>query len=429
MPVVPVVRVGRPADRHRGRAGRRPAARAGPAPRPHWSTSGSGRRCRSPPAPTWSRPPARSAHALTAMLEARAAAAGAPARRRASTRRGTPPTSAATRPTAARRSRYDDVPRVRGAAHVGAAARPMDARLRAWGPCRSDSASAAYAVILRDDRILLSRLAPCVTSERAVDAARRRPRLRRGPARRGGARGARGDRARRRGRRDRPGLLRAPAQRLARRPAGRRARRCGSCTTGGCRSTRRSRTSSRSTAPPSTRPGCRSRDVLDGTVPVAPLVLEALARPPARSSMQRLAAYALVRRGDAGAADPDLRARLHPGRGRCPAAASTTASRRAAALVREVREECGRRRARSATCSACTTSTSAAPRRRGATRTSTRVHLVFAADGARRRRAAGRRGRRHHRRASPGSPVARRRPVRPRSRVTDVGRGFALGPG
>ena len=50
-------------------------------------------------------------------------------------------------------------------------------------------------------------------------------------------------------------------------------------------------------------------EVLDGTVPVVPMVLEALAdHRPFRH--QRLGAYALVRRGDDGAAHPDLRARL-----------------------------------------------------------------------------------------------------------------------
>ena len=65
---------------------------------------------------------------------------------------------------------------------------------------------AAYAVILRDDQILLSRLA-AAHRRGALDAARRRPRARRGPARRGGPRGARGDRAARGHRRDRARLL------------------------------------------------------------------------------------------------------------------------------------------------------------------------------------------------------------------------------
>ena len=59
-----------------------------------------------------------------------------------------------------------------------------------------------------------------------------------------------------------------------------------------------------------------------------------------------------------------------PARGRCPAAASTTASAARRAGPRGARGV-RRRRARSATCSTCTTNTSAGPRRRVASRTST----------------------------------------------------------
>ena len=115
----------------------------------------------------------------------------------------------------------------------------------------------AYAVILRDDRILLSRLVAGGHQRRAVDAARRRARPRRGPARRGGPRDPRGDRARpprsARPRGSTPRTCPAPGATAG----GSTPTRCGSCTTGGCRSTRRSRAWSRSTAPPPRRPGCR----------------------------------------------------------------------------------------------------------------------------------------------------------------------------
>ena len=84
--------------------------------------------------------------------------------------------------------------------------------------------------------------------------------------------------------------------------------------------------------------------VLDGSVPVVSLVTEVLAehRP---FQLQRVAAYALVLGtvdGTRGAAHPQLlaRARTRAG-GRCPAGASTTARSHATPLVREVHEETG----------------------------------------------------------------------------------------
>lgn len=81
-------------------------------------------------------------------------------------------------------------------------------------------------------------------------------------------------------------------------------------------------------------------DVVDGSVPVTPLVTEALAdhRP---FQMQRLAAYALIERGDA-----VLLTRLsplshHTGSWTLPGGGVDHGESPAAAVVREVREECG----------------------------------------------------------------------------------------
>ena len=110
-------------------------------------------------------------------------------------------------------------------------------------------------------------------------------------------------------------------------------------------------------------------DVASRLVPVVPMVHEALAdhRP---FQLQRVAAYAVIRR-----ADEVLLTRLSDAVGsrdigRCPEAASTTASEPVEALAREVQEECGVA-SRSVSCSTCTTCTSPAPRRRGGSRTST----------------------------------------------------------
>lgn len=86
--------------------------------------------------------------------------------------------------------------------------------------------------------------------------------------------------------------------------------------------------------------------VTAGEVPVTPLVMEALAdhRPFQR---QRVAAYALVRRGPAGGAGEEvLLTRLsgtaaHPGRWTLPGGGIGHGERPAEALAREVAEECG----------------------------------------------------------------------------------------
>jgi ADP-ribose pyrophosphatase YjhB (NUDIX family) len=85
-------------------------------------------------------------------------------------------------------------------------------------------------------------------------------------------------------------------------------------------------------------------DVLDGTVPTVPMVLQALADwAPYR--MQRLGAYALIRRG-APATGEVLLTRLsprgyHTGSWGLPGGGIDHGERPAAALVREVEEECG----------------------------------------------------------------------------------------
>jgi ADP-ribose pyrophosphatase YjhB (NUDIX family) len=85
-------------------------------------------------------------------------------------------------------------------------------------------------------------------------------------------------------------------------------------------------------------------DVLEGTVPTVPLVLQALADwAPYR--MQRVGAYALVRRGDPVDGDV-LLVRFsvrgfHTGSWSLPGGGVDHGERPAAALVREVEEECG----------------------------------------------------------------------------------------
>lgn len=80
--------------------------------------------------------------------------------------------------------------------------------------------------------------------------------------------------------------------------------------------------------------------VLDGTVPVAAMVLEALAdHRPFRH--QRLAAYALVRRGDAVLLTRVSGRGFHTGSWSLPGGGVDHGESPRTALVREVREECG----------------------------------------------------------------------------------------
>jgi 8-oxo-dGTP diphosphatase len=86
-------------------------------------------------------------------------------------------------------------------------------------------------------------------------------------------------------------------------------------------------------------------DVVSGVVPITPLVVEALAdHVPFR--LQRVAAYALVRRRGADDAGEVLLTRLsetaaHPGRWTLPGGGIAHGERPAEALQREVAEECG----------------------------------------------------------------------------------------
>jgi ADP-ribose pyrophosphatase YjhB (NUDIX family) len=81
-------------------------------------------------------------------------------------------------------------------------------------------------------------------------------------------------------------------------------------------------------------------DVVSGVVPVTPLVVEALAdHTPFR--MQRVAAYALVRRGDDVLLTRLSDTAAHPGLWTLPGGGIAHGERPAAALEREVAEECG----------------------------------------------------------------------------------------
>jgi ADP-ribose pyrophosphatase YjhB (NUDIX family) len=81
-------------------------------------------------------------------------------------------------------------------------------------------------------------------------------------------------------------------------------------------------------------------DVLDGTVPVVPMVVEALAdHQPVRR--QRLAAYALVVRGDAVLLTRISPRGAHPGSWTLPGGGIDHGESPRAAVIREVREECG----------------------------------------------------------------------------------------
>ena len=110
-------------------------------------------------------------------------------------------------------------------------------------------------------------------------------------------------------------------------------------------------------------------DVVSGAVPVTPLVVEALGDH-APFQLQRVAAYALVRRGDDVLLTRLSARAAHPGDGRCPAAASTTVSGPPTRWLARWPRSAGWR-ARSACSSTCTTPTSPAPRRAAAGRTST----------------------------------------------------------
>ena len=81
-------------------------------------------------------------------------------------------------------------------------------------------------------------------------------------------------------------------------------------------------------------------DVVSGAVPVTPLVVEALAdHAPFR--LQRVAAYALVRRGEAVLLTRLSGTAAHPGLWTLPGGGIAHGERPAAALEREVAEECG----------------------------------------------------------------------------------------
>ena len=116
-------------------------------------------------------------------------------------------------------------------------------------------------------------------------------------------------------------------------------------------------------------------DVLSGALPVTDIVTEALAdHEPFR--LQRIAVYALIRRDDDVLLTRISGAGATPARGRCPAAGSTTASRPA----RGWPARCARSAAssaRSATCSTSTTSTSSGAAPSGRFEDFHGVHLVF----------------------------------------------------
>ena len=110
-------------------------------------------------------------------------------------------------------------------------------------------------------------------------------------------------------------------------------------------------------------------DVYSGAVPVVAMVTEALAdHEPAE--LQRLAAYALVRRGDTVLLTRSRRWATTAGPGRCPAAGSATVSHRRPRWPASWPRSAGCP-ARSATCSTSTTSTSPAWLRPVGWRTST----------------------------------------------------------
>ncbi len=81
-------------------------------------------------------------------------------------------------------------------------------------------------------------------------------------------------------------------------------------------------------------------DVLDGTLPVTSLVSEALEEMPVQK-LQRLAAYALIRRDDRVLLTRISRLGHHSGAWTLPGGGVEHGERPAAAVRREVREECG----------------------------------------------------------------------------------------
>ena len=286
---------------------------------------------------------------------------------------------------------------------------------------------AAYALILRDEQILLTRLASRISADEQVAPARRRARPRREPARRARPRDPRGDRPRRRGRRQRARLLRPPAVDVAPGPAvglpgaPHRVRRVGAA--------RRARAAGgggrrldhgRGLAPGRGRPRRAS-------CPVTDIVTEALAE---HSSfrMQRIGVYALIRRDDAVLLTRISDRGFHSGSWTLPGGGLDHGESPREGLAREVREECG---------VACEVGDlldvhdlhfgGVAPS--GRFEDFHGVHLLFRGHRRRRRRAAGRRGRRHHRRGRLGAPRrdrrrhparARRGPRRPGRRHADL---------
>jgi len=84
----------------------------------------------------------------------------------------------------------------------------------------------------------------------------------------------------------------------------------------------------------------RIDDVLDGTVPVVPMVLEALADH-RTFRHQRLGAYALVRRGDAVLLTRISERGFHTGSWTLPGGGVDHGESPRAAVLRELREECG----------------------------------------------------------------------------------------
>ena len=236
-------------------------------------------------------------------------------------------------------------------------------------------------MILRDDQILLSRLSARVTTRRALDAARRRrSTTARTRATRWSARSTR-----------RPGWTprsattarvysRAPARRLARRPAGRRPR----------AADRLRRAGSPVDAPEphvvevdgSTVEAAWAAvaDVLDGTRAGGAAGARGAGRPPAGPARSGSRRTRWSSRDERGAADPDLRrAASTPGSWTLPGGGVDHGERPARRARARGREECGldvrgRRR-----CWTCTTCTSAAPPRRARDEDFHGVHLVFAA--------------------------------------------------